>query len=220
MAAALAAVIERSVLGTHPVFDVPHAMALDDARSLLVYAGLGVAAAVASVVFTDGLLLVRRRFRELRRGPRWAQPAIGGLVTGVLAVGVMALLNMDGITGGGYGVLKDSLSGHLSVKVMLVLCVDAGGTLVGIIASDDVAILRAEPELELVVNAADLMRPRASVNADNDLRTAFELMRSSGLSELPVVDGDGRVVGLVAEADIAQAYLRAYGPESVRSLEG
>jgi CIC family chloride channel protein len=386
IAAALAAVIERSVLGTHPVFDVPHAMALDDARSLLLYACLGVAAAFASVVFTDGLLLVRKRFRAMRSIPKWAQPAIGGALTGVLAVAVMALLHTDGVTGGGYGVLKDSLSGHLTVKVMLILCVvklvatvfsyssggaggifapslfvgamlggafgsldrtlfghseatmgafalvgmgavfsgtirapmtsvliivemtsgyglilplmiantsayilarrwrpepiyeallaqdgvhlrdrtvldsleamrldallerarphvsfgpaarasellqmtgaaigqhvfpvlDASGALVGLITDDEVAILRNEPELELVVNAADLMRPPSSVRHDDDLRTAFELMRSENLREVPIIDGDGRLVGLIAEADIAQAHLRSHGLKSMR----
>ena len=388
VAAALAAVIERSVLGTHPVFDVPHAMGLDDARSLVLYAGLGVAAAVASVIFTDGLLIVRKRFRELRAVPSWAQPAVGGAVTGVLAVTVMALLQTEGITGGGYSVLKESLSGHLGVKVMLVLCaakivatvfsyssggaggifapslfigamlggafgsldrtlfghsdmtvgafalvgmgavfsgtirapmtsvliivemtsgyglilplmianmsayilaqrwrpepiyeallaqdgihlrdravldslealkldvlmkhdrpqvsfapataagdilaicsvsiaqqvfpvLNADGVLVGLITSDEVAILRSEPELELVVNASDLMRPPSSVSVDDDLRTAYELLRSEGLRELPIVDVAGHLVGLVAEADIAQAYLRSHGPKSVRAV--
>jgi CIC family chloride channel protein len=95
--------------------------------------------------------------------------------------------------------------------------VSADGKLIGLITREDVAILRSEPELELVVNAADLMRPAASVGIDDDLRTTFELMRSEGLRELPIVDALGRVVGIVGEADIAQAYLRATGPKSVRS---
>ena len=47
----------------------------------------------------------------------------------------------------------------------------------------------------------------------DDLRTAFELMRAEGIRELPVVDDAGFLVGLVAEADIAQAYLRGERPE-------
>ena len=95
---------------------------------------------------------------------------------------------------------------------------DAEGVLVGLITSDEVAILRSEPELELVVIATDLMRPPSSVSVDDDLRTAYELLRSEGLRELPIVDSAGHLVGLVAEADIAQAYLRAHGPKSVRSV--
>jgi CIC family chloride channel protein len=123
VAAALAAVIERSVLGTHPIFDFPHKVGFGDARSLVVYAALGVAAAFVSIAFTDGLLLVRRKFREQRRVPEWAQPAIGGAVTGLLAVGTMFWLHMGGVNGGGYGVLEQSLTGTLPVRVLLILCV-------------------------------------------------------------------------------------------------
>lgn len=122
VAAALAAVIERSVLGTHPVFSVPQGLGLEDARSLLLYAALGLAAGLLSVVFTDGLLMLRRRFRDQKRVPDWAQPAIGGLVTGLIAVAVLFWLGVGGINGGGYKVVENSLAGHLPVRVLLVLC--------------------------------------------------------------------------------------------------
>jgi CIC family chloride channel protein len=122
VAAALAAVIERSVLGAHPVFSAPQGLGLPDARSLLVYAALGLAAAALSVAFTDGLLFLRRQFRGQKHLPEWAQPAVGGLVTGVLAVGALYWLGIGGINGAGYRVIEDSLSGHLPVRVLLVLC--------------------------------------------------------------------------------------------------
>ena len=122
VAAALAAVIERSVLGTHPVFDVPRQFGMTDARSLVLFAGLGVAAAGVGCVFTEGLLFVRKGLRNLSAVPPWARPAIGGAVTGGLIVVAMLWLRMGGINGGGYDILKRSLSGDLSVKVMLVLC--------------------------------------------------------------------------------------------------
>jgi CBS domain-containing protein len=43
----------------------------------------------------------------------------------------------------------------------------------------------------------------------DDLRTIFELMRAEGLREIPVVDEDNGVLGLVDEGDVAQVYLRA-----------
>jgi len=383
VAAALAAVIERSVLDTHPIFDVPQQFGLTNARSLLVYAALGVAAAGVAVVFTDGLLGVRARFRASKL-PLWAQPAVGGVVTGVLIVGALAGLRSGGINGGGYDVVRRALSGDLPVKVMLILCalklvatvfsygsggaggifapslfmgamlggafgsldhtlfghatensvgafalvgmgavfsatirapmtsvliivemtsgyslilplmianmsayviarhfrpepiyeallaqdgihlreravldtlaelkleqvirkhdagfvtfspatsatellaevarggvqvafpvLDASDDLVGLIYMEDLAILKAEPELMLVVNASDLMRPPTSVRADEDLRTAFELMRDEGLREVPVRDEDGRVVGFIDQASIVEAFLRASGP--------
>jgi CIC family chloride channel protein len=122
VAAALAAVIERSVLGENPVLGVERHYALTDARSLVVYAALGVAAAAISIVFTDALLRVRMRFRQQRTIPPWAQPAVGGALTGALAVAVMFALRTGGVNGGGYDVLKEALSANMGVKVMLILC--------------------------------------------------------------------------------------------------
>jgi CIC family chloride channel protein len=121
VAAALAAVIERNVLGAQPIFDIPQRQGMDDARSLLLYAALGLAAALVAVLFTDGLLLVRRGFRRLRLVPRWAQPALGGLATGLLIVGVMLWLGVGGVNGGGYGLLRQALGGSVPLKVMLAL---------------------------------------------------------------------------------------------------
>lgn len=122
VAAALAAVIERSVLGIHPVFSVPQGLGLADARALLVYAAMGLAAALVSVAFTDGLLFLRRKFRDQKRLPEWAQPAVGGLVTGALAVASLFWLGIGGVNGAGYRVIESSLSGHLPVRVLLILC--------------------------------------------------------------------------------------------------
>jgi chloride channel protein, CIC family len=121
IAAAMAAVIERSVLGVHPVFDVPQQYQLDHASSLLVYAVLGVAAAVVSVAFTDSLLAIRRRSRGWSL-PLWARPGVGGLVTGGLAVIALWRLGAHGVTGGGYDTLSQALTGHLGLTVMVVLC--------------------------------------------------------------------------------------------------
>ena len=121
VAAALAAVVEHSVLGEHPVFAIPSGYGLDHASSLLLYAALGVAAALASVAFTESLLWVRRWFTTRTGMPGWLRPALGGAMTGVLAVGVMLLFHVGGITGGGYQVLVEALSGKYVTYVLLVL---------------------------------------------------------------------------------------------------
>ncbi len=123
IAAALAAVVERSILGAHPVFDVPVHHGVDDARSLLLYATLGVAAAFVSIAFTDLLLALRKRFREMTRIPEFARPAVGGFLTGGIAVLALLLLHTTGVTGGGYESLRRALSGELEVRVLLGLCV-------------------------------------------------------------------------------------------------
>jgi CIC family chloride channel protein len=121
VAAALAAVVERSVLGENPVFLIPTGYGLDHASSLVVYAALGIAAALVSVAFTESLLRVRRRFNSLTRLPIWLRPALGGAMTGALAVAAMLFIHVGGITGGGYDVLAKALSGKLVVEVLLVL---------------------------------------------------------------------------------------------------
>jgi CIC family chloride channel protein len=86
--------------------------------------------------------------------------------------------------------------------------VDGMGKLVGVITTDELGMLDAEPDLILLTNAADLMRPPTSVRASDDLRTALDRMVSIGAREVPVTDETGRFVGFVEEATIAQAVLR------------
>jgi len=121
VAAALAAVIERGVLGTQPIFELTRAYGLEHASSLLVYALLGVAAGIVSVTFTQALLVIRRTFRSLRRLPAWARPGVGGLVTGVLAVLALHWYATGGLTGGGYSTLARALDGAFPARVLLVL---------------------------------------------------------------------------------------------------
>ncbi len=123
VAAALAAVVERSILGQHPVLEIQRGYTLGKASSLLSYAVLGVLSAVISVAFTDSLLKLRERFKQWTAVPKWAHPAIGGALTGALAVVGLLLFKTGGITGGGYQTLAQSLTGSLTLKVMLGLCV-------------------------------------------------------------------------------------------------
>lgn len=123
VAAAVAAAIERSILGEHPVFTIARNYGLDHASSLVSYAALGVAAAVVSLVFTESLLGLRKRFQRLIIIPAWMRPGVGGLVTGILAVVALASLNKQGITGGGYATLSEALSGSITIRALMVLCV-------------------------------------------------------------------------------------------------
>src|SRR5271165_5972711 len=123
VAAALAAVVERTILGTHPVLEVLRSYSLTSASSLLWYAVLGGLSALVSVAFTDSLLGLRAWFKRLDSVPKWAHPGIGGAVTGVLAVVGLAWLHIGGVTGGGYATLGAALVGSLPLKVLVGLCV-------------------------------------------------------------------------------------------------
>jgi len=123
VAAALAAVVERTILGTHPVLEVLRTYSLVSASSLVWYAVLGCLSALVSVAFTDSLLGLRDWFKRLTVIPKWAHPGVGGAVTGLLAVSALAWLHTSGISGGGYQTLGQALLGSLPLKVMLGLCV-------------------------------------------------------------------------------------------------
>ena len=88
VAAALAAVVEHSILGSNPVFHVPRLQTytLTNSSSLVWYSLLGLLAALVSVAFTDSLLWLRAWFKRLTAVPKWVQPAIGGAATGGFAV--------------------------------------------------------------------------------------------------------------------------------------
>ena len=122
VAAALAAAIERIVLGEHPVFTIPSGYGLHHIESLLLYAVLGVAGAFVALLFTESLIALRARFQRLAVLPAWARPAVGGCVTGLLAVAALWWLKTGGVTGGGYDTLSQALGGQLAVHVMLALC--------------------------------------------------------------------------------------------------
>ena len=123
VAAAIAAGIERSVLGEHPVFGITTHAGLKHASSLLIYAALGVAAAAVSLAFTESLLRLRHDFQRLSFIPAWTRPAIGGLVTGLLAAAALYWLQMDGVTSGGYSTLSLALSGSIAIRALIVLCI-------------------------------------------------------------------------------------------------
>ena len=125
VAAALAAVVEHSILGTNPVFFVPRLQSytLAKSSSLVWYALLGLLAAIVSVTFTDSLLWLRKWFKGLSRVPPWVRPAIGGAATGSLAVVALLFFHLNGIAGNPYPPLTLALLGGLPLTAMVVLCV-------------------------------------------------------------------------------------------------
>jgi CIC family chloride channel protein len=122
VAAALAAVVEHSILGSTPVFHIQRSYALSHASSLLWYALLGVLAAVVSVAFTDSLLYLRAQFKRLDALPKWVHPALGGLATGALAVVGFELFHLNGIAGDPYKTLTLALTGTMPLAFMASFC--------------------------------------------------------------------------------------------------
>jgi len=91
--------------------------------------------------------------------------------------------------------------------------VDANDRILGVVTGEEIALLEADPGLALLVTTAEMMRRPLFVRPDDSLLSAFEMMRAEKVPELPVVDPDGRVLGFIDEATIAQAYLREHAPK-------
>jgi chloride channel protein, CIC family len=123
VAAALAAVVEHTIMGANPIFHVPRAFEMGKSSSLLWYALLGLLAAIVSVAFTDSLLGLRAWFKKLRGIPKWVHPAMGGAATGSFAVVALLLFHLGGIAGDPYKTLTQAFSGTIPVTAMIVLCV-------------------------------------------------------------------------------------------------
>jgi len=123
VAAALAAVVEHTVMGGNPVFHVSQPYTLNHPESLIWYALLGLLAAGVSVAFTDSLLWLRGRFKQWTTVPKWIHPAIGGLATGALAVLAFELFHRNGIAGDPYKTLTEALTGTMPVVLMASFCV-------------------------------------------------------------------------------------------------
>src|SRR5215467_15456090 len=71
VAAVIAAVVEHSVLGEHPLFNVPP-YKLNNAVELIFYSLLGVLGGCASLAFNGGLLRLRKWFLDQRIISQWA----------------------------------------------------------------------------------------------------------------------------------------------------
>ncbi len=80
------------------------------------------------------------------------------------------------------------------------------GALVGTIDADVLRTLAADPQLEAMTLADDLMGPAVAVRETDDLHTALETMLTHNLREVLIVDDEGRIVGLLDEAEVVQAY--------------
>ena len=77
--------------------------------------------------------------------------------------------------------------------------------LVGIITDRDLALqVVAEGRDPNSTLLQDVMtREPFTCRTDEDLQTALERMESNQIRRIPVVDGDGKLVGIISQADIA-----------------
>jgi len=116
LASATAWMVLRLLLGNHPLFKVPQYQLIHPLE-FAIYAVLGVAGGLVSVVFTKLLVGIRERFLRFPKNTVWVQPVAGGVLVGVMGWFVPQVLGV------GYGYVGDVLNGNMALKLMLLLLV-------------------------------------------------------------------------------------------------
>src|SRR6266700_1602608 len=106
----------RLLLGNDPLFQVPQYQ-LVSPLEFVVYAVLGVAGGLVSVVLTKLLLAMRERFLRFPRNTVWFQPLAGGLMVGLMGWFVPQVLGV------GYKHVGDALNGGMAVRLMVLLLI-------------------------------------------------------------------------------------------------
>jgi len=104
------------LLGDEPLFHVP-AYRLVHPMEFGIYAVLGVVGGLGSVAFVKLLLKLRTLFMRLPKSTKWIQPAVGGLLVGLLG------WFMPEVLGVGYDYVERVLGGDFPLKTVILLAV-------------------------------------------------------------------------------------------------
>ncbi len=119
-------VVVRFFLGSEPLFRIP-AVGLIRPQELLAYAALGVIGGFAAIVFSEAIGYFRPRLKAMPRWTQYFQPAIAGLL-----VGLIGYLGAPQVMGAGYGFMDQAMHNEFTWKMLAML---AGLKIIATIAS-------------------------------------------------------------------------------------
>ncbi len=108
-------VVMRWFLGSESLFRIP-AVQLERPSELIAYAILGVVGGFASVAFSTGITRLRPRFKALPQWTQYFQPAIAGLLIGIIAV-----LGAPQVMGAGYEYIDEAMHGQFTWQMLAIL---------------------------------------------------------------------------------------------------
>ena len=114
LAAISSVIVMREFFGSAPMFRVP-AIEFRSPIELLGYAVLGVIAGLASLAFLKFIAYLRPRLRQLPRWTQFIQPAVAGLLIGVIGIWLPQVM------GSGYPIIDQALHDQFLWKALLLL---------------------------------------------------------------------------------------------------
>jgi chloride channel protein, CIC family len=117
LSAVSSVVVMRWFLGSESMFRIPP-VELKRPSELIAYSILGIIGGLASVVFAAGIEKLRPRFRRMLPWTQYLQPAVAGLLIGVIAV-----LGAPQVMGAGYIAIDEAMHGQFTWQFMAVLAV-------------------------------------------------------------------------------------------------
>jgi CIC family chloride channel protein len=108
-------VVMRQFWGAEPMFRIP-SVTLRDPRELTAYVVLGIFGGLASFIFSKSLGYLRPRLHNLPHRFHFFQPAIAGLL-----VGLIGFVGFPQVMGPGYEVIDQAAHGQFTWKLLLIL---------------------------------------------------------------------------------------------------
>jgi chloride channel protein, CIC family len=115
LSAVSSVVVVRWFLGSEPLFRIP-AVGLVRPTELLAFAFLGIVGGLAAVIFAKAIGYFRPRLRALPRWTQYFQPALAGLV-----IGVVGFLGAPQVMGAGYEYMDQAMHDQFTWKVLATL---------------------------------------------------------------------------------------------------
>jgi len=115
LSAVASVVVVRSFLGSEPLFRIP-VTTFKRPSELIAYAVLGLVGGFASVAFAKSIGFLRPRLKALPRWTQYYQPAVAGLL-----VGLIAFLGAPQVMGAGYEFIDQAMHGQYVWKFLALL---------------------------------------------------------------------------------------------------
>jgi chloride channel protein, CIC family len=115
LSAVSSVVVMRWFLGSESLFRIPP-VELQRPSELIAYSVLGVVGGLASVLFSTGIGALRPRFKALPLWTQYFQPAVAGLLVGVIAV-----LGAPQVMGAGYEYIDEAMHGQFTWQFLALL---------------------------------------------------------------------------------------------------